>query len=249
MSPVAEFRPCIVIPYFDHPRTIAATLAGLRSLALPCWVADDGSSAEAALALVEATRGQSDWVTVLRHPVNQGKGAAVLSACRAAATAGHTHALQVDADGQHALGDAPRLLGLSRDKPRALVLGEPRFDESVPRSRLYGRQATHVWVWINTLSLSIRDSMCGFRVYPIAGLLDVADRERIGLRMQFDTEVAVRLYWRGTPVVNAPTRVVYPVGGVSHFNLWRDNLRIAAMHTRLFFGMLRRLPRLLGRAR
>ncbi len=244
-----EFRPCIVIPYFNHPLTIAATLAALRPLALPCWVADDGSTAEAAATLALAARAQGDWVRVLRDPINQGKGAAVLNACRAAAAAGHTHALQVDADGQHALADAPRLLALSRDEPRALVLGEPRFDDSVPRSRLYGRHATHVWVWINTLSLSIRDSMCGFRVYPIAVLLDVAARERVGLRMQFDTEVAVRLYWRGTPVINAPTRVVYPMGGVSHFDLWRDNLRIAAMHTRLFFGMLRRLPRLLRRVR
>lgn len=244
---MTPLRPCIVIPYFNHPLTIAKTLAGLRTLALPCWVADDGSESQAADAVAAAVRSEGGWVKLVRHEVNRGKGAAVLSACRAAAAAGHTHALQVDADGQHALGDAPRLLEHSRAAPRALVLGAPQFDASVPRSRLYGRHVTHVWVWINTLSLAIRDSMCGFRIYPLAELLDVADRERVGLRMQFDTEVAVRLCWRGVPIVNVPTRVTYPADGVSHFDLWHDNLRIALMHTRLFFGMLWRLPRLLGR--
>jgi len=245
MSP---FRPCIVIPYFNHPLTIAATLAGLKPLHLPCWIADDGSDEGAATALVAAAQAENEWVRLVRHDVNRGKGAAVLSACRAAANAGHTHALQVDADGQHTLADAPRLLALAAAQPQALILGTAQYDASVPRSRLYGRHATHVWVWINTLSLAIRDSMCGFRVYPLGPLLDVAREERLGLRMEFDTEVAVHLCWRGVPVVNLLTRVVYPHDGVSHFHLWRDNLRIAAMHTRLFFGMLRRLPRLLGRA-
>jgi hypothetical protein len=65
--------------------------------------------------------------------------------------------------------------------------------------------------------------------------------------MDFDTEIIVRLHWTGVPVRNRPTRVTYPEDGVSHFDLWRDNLRISAMHARLFFGMLRRLPRLLAR--
>ena len=65
--------------------------------------------------------------------------------------------------------------------------------------------------------------------------------------MQFDTEILVRLFWHGTRVISVPTRVTYPSDGVSHFDLWRDNLRISAMHARLFFGMLRRLPRLLAR--
>lgn len=241
-----RFRPCIVIPYFNHPLTIAPTLAALGALQLPCWVTDDGSDARGAAAVSDAVRAQRAWVTLLRHDVNRGKGAAVLSACRVAAAAGHTHALQVDADGQHALADAPRLLALAERSPRALVLGVAQYDLSVPRSRLYGRHLTHFWVWINTLSLAIRDSMCGFRVYPLAPLLAVADEERMGLRMEFDTEAAVRLCWRGVPVVNAPTRVTYPPDGVSHFDVLGDNLRISGMHTRLFFGMLWRLPRLLA---
>src|SRR5206468_913777 len=120
-------------------------------------------------------------------------------------------------------------------------------DESVPRGRLYGRYATHVWVWINTLSLDIRDSMCGFRVYPLASLVELLDDARIGWRMDFDTDVIVRLHWRGVPVVNQPTRVTYPRDGISHFRMGRDNLRISWMHARLFAGMLLRAPMLLWR--
>jgi hypothetical protein len=66
-------------------------------------------------------------------------------------------------------------------------------------------------------------------------------------RMDFDPEILVRLDWQGTPIVNMPVDVRYPKGGRSHFRPWRDNLRLAAMQTRLFFGMLRRSPKLLLR--
>ena len=155
--------------------------------------------------------------------------------------------LQIDADGQHDPADIPRFLARARAHPDDVVCGVPRYDASVPKGRLYGRYLTHVWVWINTLSFAIRDSMCGFRVYPLPPVLRLMDEETIGLRMDFDVEVLVRLFWRGIVVHNLPTRVTYPLDGVSHFDVWRDNVRISRMHARLFFGMLRRLPRLLVR--
>ncbi|WP_315982747.1 hypothetical protein [Aliamphritea spongicola] len=113
--------------------------------------------------------------------------------------------------------------------------------------RYYGRYLTHVWVWINTLSFSIRDTMCGFRLYPLAPLVTQFNEEHCGDRMDFDTEVLVRWYWRGGLVINQPVNVRYPLDGVSHFDVWRDNVLITVMHSRLFFGMLRRLPGLIWR--
>ena len=166
---------------------------------------------------------------------------------REAGRRGYSHALQIDADGQHDPADVPRFLAMARETPGAVINGRPVYDASVPRGRLYGRYATHIWVWINTLSFEIRDSMCGFRVYPLAPTLALLQRERIGQRMDFDTEILVRLHWRGVRVRNLETRVTYPSDGVSHFDIWRDNVRISRMHARLFFGMLTRLPRLLAR--
>jgi len=170
-----------------------------------------------------------------------------MAGCVAAAAAGHSHVIQVDADGQHDLADLPRMLVLARARPNVLVTGVPLYDATVPKARLYGRYITHFWVWIHTLSLGIRDSMCGYRVYPLAPTLAVWSEERVGRRMDFDTDILVRLYWRGTPIIELPTRVIYPADGVSHFKMLADNLRISSMHTRLFFGMVWRLPRLLRR--
>ena len=141
----------------------------------------------------------------------------------------------------------PRLLEQARRQPAALISGEAVYDDSVPRSRLYGRYITHVWVWINTLSFEIRDSMCGLRVYPLASTCQVWRRHRLGRHMDFDTEILVRLSWSGVTIINIPTRVTYPSDGVSHFRMLRDNVYISLMHARLLFGMLWRLPLLLGR--
>ena len=237
-----NFKPCIVVPFYNHEHAIAQTLERLRSHGLHCWVVDDGSNAASAAVLDEVMVREKSWVQLLRHQPNQGKGVAVMSGLEAAASAGYSHAVQVDADGQHDIADIPRLLALARANPQALITGVPVYDSSVPRSRLYGRYVTHFWVWLHTLSFTIQDSMCGFRVYPLAATLAVMHEEKVGRRMDFDPDIMVRLYWRGTPVLSLPTRVTYPLDGVSHFNMLRDNLRISWMHARLFCGMLLRLP-------
>lgn len=241
------FDACLVIPFYRHERAIGAVLDEIRSLGLITFLVDDGSGAQSRPVLDELAQRESSWLRVLRHESNQGKGAAVRTGFEAALAARHTHAVQIDADGQHEAQDIPRMLALARRNPAALVTGTPVFDQSIPRGRLYGRWVTHVWVWIHTLSTSIRDSMCGFRVYPLHASLEIWRTQTVGRRMDFDTEILVRLYWAGTPVVGMPTRVRYPADGVSHFAMWKDNVRISRMHTRLFFGMLRRLPRLLAR--
>ena len=153
----------------------------------------------------------------------------------------------MDADGQHDLREVETFIHTSRQHPDAVICGYPEYDDSVPKGRLYARYLTHVWVWINTLSLEIRDSMCGFRVYPLAPTLALMDSAYIGTHMDFDSDILVRLAWRNQPMRWLPTQVHYPTDGLSHFRLLRDNLRISAMHTRLFFGMLVRAPMILWR--
>ena len=248
MSVSAAFSPCVVIPCYNHGAMMAQVLARLAPFGLPCIVVDDGSDAATRLALSQL---QADFptLTLVRLPQNAGKGAAVIHGLKVAHDAGYSHAIQVDADGQHAIEDIPQFLAKAERHPDALISGQPVYDDSIPRSRLYGRWVTHVWVWIETLSLSLKDSMCGFRVYPVAPTLALAQHIALGKRMDFDTEVMVRLYWRGHPSYFIPTRVTYPQDGLSHFDALRDNLRISWMHTRLFFGMLPRAPGLLMRKR
>jgi len=237
-------KPVVVIPVYNHEHAIAAVVDQVRAHELPVLLVDDGSKPSCAAVLdALATR---PGVTLFRRMQNGGKGAAVMSGLEEARRLGFTHAVQIDADGQHALGDLPKFLAQATQHPDALITGVPQYDASVPKGRLYGRYLTHVWVWINTLSLAIKDSMCGFRVYPLERTLG-AIVPSIGKRMDFDPEIAVRLVWKGTEVINVPTHVTYPTDGVSHFDVLWDNVRISGMHTRLFFGMLLRLPVLLWR--
>ena len=241
---MTEPRPCILIPVYNHPHSISGVCASVAQFQLPILLVDDGCDAECARVL-DQLAGQGHHL--LRLPCNQGKGAAVRAGLQRAEELGFTHALQIDADGQHAVTDLPAFLHIPRHAPSSLVIGYPRYDDSVSRLRFYGRYATHVWVWINTLSLDIRDSMCGARLYPLREVNALLHRHRCGNRMDFDTEVLVRWHWSGGQLHNLPVRVHYPADGVSHFRLWRDNLQISAMHARLFFGMLGQLPRWLIR--
>lgn len=241
----AGFRPCVVIPVYNHAYTLPPILAQIKAMHLTTILVNDGGDEEATAFL----RGLADGMDVqlLEQFPNQGKGTAVIAGMRFAAERGFTHGLQIDADGQHEVSDIPKLLAAAEAQPAALITGVPVYDESVPRHRFYARYLTHFWVWVETLSLRIRDSMCGFRVYPLASTLALADRVAVGARMDFDTQIMVRLFWRGVDVVSVPTRVTYPAGGISNFRMWRDNLLITAMHIRLCCGMLVRLPLLLWR--
>ena len=240
-------KACIVIPFYNHGGAIGQVIQSLRPLGLPCLIVDDGSDAVAQEALARAIQNEQHWIKLVRLPINGGKGQAVMAGCEAALAEGFTHAVQIDADGQHQASDVPKLLDISRRQPEALVSGQAVYDSSVPRARLYGRYITHVWVWINTLSFEIKDSMCGLRVYPLESTCAVWRGQYVGRRMDFDTEIMVRMSWRGVPVVNVPTHVTYPMDGVSHFRMWRDNVFISFMHARLLVGMLRRSPSIVGR--
>ncbi|WP_175729689.1 glycosyltransferase family 2 protein [Burkholderia ambifaria] len=238
---------CIVIPIYNHRAAIGGTLARLVVHGLPILVVDDGSDEPTRQVLTALAAQYAGSVTLLRLPVNGGKGAAVMAGMRAARTRGYRHAIQIDADGQHDADDVPKFVAAAQAEPHAVILGRPRFDDSVPKARLYGRYLTHVWVWIETLSLDIPDAMCGFRLYPVDAVCELIDTVSMPTRMAFDSEILVRLHWRGLAFRTIATRVVYPADGVSHFDVWRDNVRISASHTRLVAGMLVRAPMLLTR--
>jgi glycosyltransferase involved in cell wall biosynthesis len=243
------FRPCLVIPVYEHAGPLRTVLEKLRPGGFRCVVVDDGSGEACRKALEDLATALDTQVTLKRLERNGGKGAAVKAGLRLAADLGFTHALQVDADGQHDLDAVPRLLAAAEREPAAVICGLPVFDASVPASRLYGRRVTNFWIRVNTLSGGIPDGMCGLRVYPLAATLRVLGAGRTGNRMDFDPEVLVRLKWAGLALRFLPVAVNYPEGGVSHFRLGQDNALISWMHTRLFFGMLARLVPLLRQAR
>lgn len=241
------FKACVVIPVYNHEQAIGAVVDSVLAQKLPCVLVDDGSSASCAGVLEKVAAATPELISLIRHPVNRGKGGAVLTGLRYAAQAGYSHAVQIDADGQHRASDIPRFIEQAAAHPRALIVGCPTYDHTVPSFRFYARYFTHVWVCINTLSLKIKDSMCGFRVYPLSSIMALDARRKLGERMSFDIEVLVRLYWDGVEIINLPTPVFYRADGISHYRGWLDNWLISRAHATLFLGMLLRMPMLIAR--
>ena len=240
-------RFCAVIPCYNHHAVIADTVRSLLEYVEKVIIVDDGSRSETRKVLEQLTQQYGDKLHLHRFEHNQGKGVAALKAFRLAHEFEFSHALQVDADGQHDLSNTPLLIEHARTFPDALVTAIPEYDETVDRVRFISRYITHFWVWIETLSFQIKDSMCGFRVYPLQQTIELINSRKIGTHMDFDTDIMVKLYWRGVEVISVPTRVRYNQDGSSNFRIFKDNVLITLMHTRLFFGMLFRIPKLLIR--
>jgi glycosyltransferase involved in cell wall biosynthesis len=245
----------VLIPSYNPGARALDTVRAAREHWDPVWVIVDGStdgSAEALTALAQLDPG----LRVLIRAHNGGKGAALLDGLLAAQREGFTHALTMDADGQHPADCVAAFMQASAAAPQAMILGDPVFDASAPRIRLRGRQIANWCTNLETLWAGIHDTLFGFRVYPIAPLTAVMQRTRWMRRFDFDPEAVVRLSWRGVPVINLPAPVTYfsaAEGGVSHFNYWRDNVLLTSMYLRLIAGWLVRLPwlfaRRVGRAR
>ncbi|WP_428490351.1 glycosyltransferase family 2 protein [Rhodopila sp.] len=234
----------VVIPSFNSGRILADTVVAARACWAPVWVVIDGSS-DGSDQAVDAMARTDPALRVLRLPRNQGKGAAVRHGLIAAQAAGFSHALIMDADGQHPADRIGAFMATSATAPRAVVMGRPAFGSDAPWIRVVSRRLSNASAALLTWR-RVGDTLFGFRVYPIDALLGVMRTSRGMDRFDFDPEAIVRLAWEATPLIHLPTRVRYPSkgdGGVSHFNYLRDNLLLTRMYLRLIDAAIKRLLR------
>jgi len=239
----------VVIPSYNSGALVYATVRAARSVWAPVWVIVDGSDDGTAAGLCQLAANDAQLrVEVLA--ANHGKGAAVLRGLELAQAAGFTHALTMDADGQHPAELIPMFMQASAQNPAAMVLGRPVFDASAPLLRVRGRQISNGLARFETLGAGIDDALYGFRVYPIAPLVAVMRGSAWMRRFDFDPEAVIRLAWRGVTPINIAAPVKYlrrEDGGVSHFRYGRDNALLTWMNLRLLAGFALRLPSLLLR--
>ncbi|MFK7829766.1 MAG: glycosyltransferase family 2 protein [Congregibacter sp.] len=233
---------CIAVPHFDHLEQFRRFLPSLLDSGLPIVVVDDGSSDEQQRGLENLIKDAGD-ISLLVHRNNRGKGAAIITAARHARSLGHTHILQIDADGQHDATQIQRFVLESQRSPQALISGAPVFSANAPRARVQGRRVTNFFVAIETLSLGVRDSLCGFRVYPLGGLERVLERHHIAHGMGVDTDLMVKSAWENIELRFLDVDVQYLQDGLSHFDYLRDNLQLIKLHCLLLAGSLLQLPR------
>jgi len=245
---VSEPRYAILIPSYNTGPILKETVASILGQNLPVRVIIDGST-DGSPALLAPLRKEAgpERLRITELPRNCGKGAAVLAGLRQALDDGFSHILTMDSDGQHPADWIPRFVEISSAHPEAAVFGRPIFDDSAPRARVNGRKVSNFCADLETLRWGIGDSLFGMRIYPAKPLLAVLESTRFARRFDFDPEVAIRLAWRGVPIVKLPTPVRYlskNEGGSSHFRYLRDNTLLTWMYWRLLAGFFLRLPRL-----
>ncbi len=249
MNLAASTTHLVLVPCYNPGAKVLQTVRSIRAQWSPVWVVVDGSTDEST-ALLQAEAAQDPGLQVFVQSANSGKGSAVLHGITEALNRGFTHALAMDADGQHPADLIATFMARSIAQPSAMILGKPVFDASAPALRVNGRKVSNSWANVETLGAGVGDSLYGFRVYPMRPLQKVMQGSRWMRRFDFDPEVAVRLCWQGVHPINidAPVKYFSPQeGGVSHFKYLRDNVLLTWMHTRLFTEFLVRLPWLLAR--
>lgn len=220
-------RRCVVIPSYNSGPLLGRTVREVLAFWRPVLVVIDGST-DGSDALPEI-----DGLEVLRLTPNHGKGAALQAAFAHAARRGFTHAATFDADGQHCAADLPRFMEISRAHPRALIAGQPLFDRNAPRIRVFGHRCANFWTRLESAGRAPADSLCGFRVYPLAATARALSQSRFGRGFDFETVAGVRLAQQDIPCLDVPTPIRYARTGVSHFRYIRDNCLLVRTHARL----------------
>lgn len=219
----------VIIPVYNHGATLAEVVRKAQGLGLPIFVVDDGST-DGGPSTVADLRG----VCLLRHGVNRGKGAALLTGMRAAAPTARW-AITLDADGQHDPDDARALVRAIPQGVRPLVVGCRRgmLATGAPWTSRFGREFSNFWIRMAG-GPRAADSQSGFRIYPLPETLDLGVRAG---KYQFEIEVLVKAHWHGLALIEAPIGVTYQpeTGRISHFHPFFDFLRNSGTFSRLIF--------------
>jgi len=223
-------KAAVIIPVYNHEQRIGEVIRQALELGLPIFVIDDGSTDRTSDII-----GNIGRITVIRHPVNLGKGASLLTGFGAAVRYNCNWAVTIDGDGQHRPEDIQKLLQAAGEGRRVIVVGrrEGMAGKNVPWTSRFGRGFSNFWVWVSGGPL-MKDSQSGFRLYPLPESLYLDVRAR---RYQFEVEILVRAKAKGIDIIEVPVQVVYPDKGerVSHFRPWLDFKRNSATFSKLIF--------------
>lgn len=212
-------RVAALIPAYQAASSVAAVVQGTRAVVADVLVVDDGSS-DATGAVSRAA-----GATVLRQEPNAGKGAALVRGFEHLRRQGFTHAVTLDADGQHFPDEIPALLAaMARDEDAIVVGIRKKEGQEIAAIAQFGNCVADSLMTILAGQV-LPDTQSGFRIYPIATTLALG---AVGARYDFETEILFRAAKKGIPLIGIPVRVHYPpiAERVSHFDPLMDTLRI-----------------------
>lgn len=209
----------VLIPAYEPDRRLVHLTRNLHGAGQAVVVVDDGSGSRFAAVFAEVRRAGA---TVLTHPVNRGKGAALKTGFRYCTG---DDVVCADADGQHRVQDVLRVAAHVRTTGRT-TLGVRRFTGAVPLRSSAGNALTRVFFTAVT-GRRIQDTQTGLRGYP-AGALGWL-RTVPGERFEYEMRTLLLAARHGHPVDQLPIATVYlEHNASSHFRPLIDSARVYA---------------------
>lgn len=208
----------VIIPTYNNAGTLKDVLSRTLAQGLPIVVVDDGCTD----GTREILSGFKD-VTVIAHPKNQGKGAALKTAFRWALEKGYAYAVTIDSDGQHYPEDIPELLKAKGE--RTIVVGS-RTTRGANAGGSFANRFSNFWFTAYT-GIRLTDTQTGFRLYP---LHDLPSLRVVGNRYEAELSLLLFSAWKGFRLVPVQVRVNYPKDRVTHFRPFQDFMRITLVN-------------------
>ncbi len=236
---------CAIVPTYNNGGTIIDVVRRVLAEIEHLIVVVDGST-DATTDLLRAEQSkQPERLTVVMSDTNRGKGVALHLGMDTARRMGFTHAITIDADGQHYPEDIPLLVEAHMAQPDAIILGSRLLkQDNMPAQNTFANRFSNFWFAVQT-GLRLPDTQSGFRLYP----LDNLHGER-WMTARYEAELTLLVFsaWAGVPIVPVNVRVYYPPQNerVSHFRPAYDFARISLLNTllcllALVYGLPRRL--------
>jgi len=219
-------RLCVIIPTYNNGGTIGKVIEDVKRHGLQVIVVDDGST-DNTPAVLEAL---SDGILTVSYRPNKGKGHALVSGFRKATELGFTHAVTIDADGQHFADDLPVFISQLESCEDTIIVGTRNLtEENMPRQNTFANRFSNFWFRFQT-GIDLPDTQSGYRLYTLASLRGLS---LITSRYEAELELLVFAAWAGTRITSVPVRVYYPPAEerVSHFRPVYDFVRISILNT------------------
>jgi glycosyltransferase involved in cell wall biosynthesis len=219
----------ILLPSYNVAATLGRLLDALRRYNHAILVIDDGSVDQtSAIAKLYADKG----VSLLHHPVNRGKGAALRTGFAWALENGFDVAVAMDSDLQHDPDDFPGMLEVFEGENLDVLIGDRMHDQSdMPAARRLGNWFSS-WGTGNFCHQHIFDAQCGFRVFRLASCRTMLSELTLD-RYVSESEVLVRSSMNLLRIGFTPITVIYPedLSHKSFYRPWLDTYRIVYYFT------------------
>lgn len=216
----------VIIPTYNNPNSIKDVVHDVLDHKYEVIVIDDGSD----LVIKDLfSKDEQKKIYFVRHEVNQGKGQAIISGTKKAKELGFTHILSMDGDGQHLASEAALLIDVCPEDE--IIIGARNFDlDHVPIGSKFGRWFSNMWACWDT-GYTIKDSLSGYRIYPIS-ILDLPIKSH---RYDWEMEVLVRHADSGKKIKEVDIECYYPTAEerVSHFRKFGDTMAIVWVHIQI----------------